>query len=250
MSTVASFGEAWEFYPCTISDASYSVRFNVDVLQLSAEQRDGFPHTVVVTLAYESRTDGFPAPGEFDRINRIEDGFTLRQDSLRHVGVLTGQGTMRYVFCGRGEPDALEENGRHLMSGHDGGFSVQVFPDDNFGYFDTLLAPGPYDWNWIKDRQVCESLEQHGDTLTDSRQIDFYIYAPSQASLDTVVAELEGLGLVEAGRNQGEDGRFGVELSVNAVPDLRQINDLTVAIMNVLEGTDATFDGWGCPVLK
>jgi regulator of RNase E activity RraB len=251
MAALLSFSDEWDFYPCKIDDESYSVRFNVGALNLEDDERAGFPHTMKLTIPFlEAREHGFPTHGELERINKIEDALELEDDSVRHIGVITGNGAVRFIFCGGGDPDELEAKGRKLMSGQSAEYSVQIYPDDNFDYYDRLLAPSPYDANWISDRNVCDNLERHGDDLTTPREVDFYIRFQNEKDIDPIAAELTRRGLTEAGREQTEVGDYGLSMVLMMSPDLDSVNGITSDILALLEDVDAEFDGWGCTVVK
>jgi hypothetical protein len=231
MANLHAFGDAWDFYPCVIDDDQYSVRFNVGALHLDEQQRAAFPHTMALRIPFlEARENGFPTIAEIERINNIEDALKLRDNSVRHIGVLTGKGATSFVFCGGGSPEKMEAKGRKLMARQKAEYSIEMHPDDNFGYFDNILAPDLYDSNWMTDRQVCDNLERHGDTLTAPREIDFYIYFKNEADMDIIAAKLLEQGFAEAEREQTEDGEFGLSLTMEAIPSLSNINGITSGI--------------------
>ena len=104
--------------------------------------------------------------------------------------------------------------------------------------------------NWKRDRSICETLEQNGDLLTATRKIDFYIHFKNEADVDSVGEKLLAQGFIEASREKSENGEYKLIMTLEATPDLNNINKVTSGILSVLLSVDAVLDGWGCAVIK
>ena len=251
MCAIKSFSDSWDLFPRTFGSSDCTVRFDYGALHLSSAERAGFPHTMVVHVPFvEMREGGLPTNTELTRIYALEDAFSLRDDSLRHIGVLTGNGAASFVFCRKGKSEELEKLGHEMMSPLKTQYTLHILSDDNFGYFDKMLAPSLYDMNWMSSRRVCDMLQEQGDALTAPREIDFSIEFQNESDIDGVAAKLVEQGFSVRSRVQDEDGFFSLELTLEAVPTLDNITEITEGIISLLDGVDATFDGWGCEIVK
>ncbi len=107
-----------------------------------------------------------------------------------------------------------------------------------------------YRTNWFRDYTLCNNLTQQGDSLTELREIDFYIYFKEESDMDSVAEKLTEQGFTVASREKRENGVYGLSLALEMPPELNNINRVTSGILRVLEDCEASFDGWGCPVTR
>jgi len=220
------------------------------VSELADDMRAQFPHTLELLIPYIEATEaGFPTRTEMERINKVEDGFSCGNHSIRLVGVMTGGSCSRFVFCYNGtDEDAVIQT---LMGANANiEYHQQVFKDDNFGYYDNMIAPSVYDHNYIMNRNVYSNLEKHGETFKEPRDIDFFCYFASTQHIQNIADKLSAQGFREADRHETEDGQHSLHLVKEGIPTLPWINEVTTEIIDLLENTDGYFDGWGSPALK
>ncbi len=107
-----------------------------------------------------------------------------------------------------------------------------------------------YRTNWFRDYTLCNNLTQQSDSLTEPREIDFYIYFKEESDMDSVAEKLTEQGFTVASREKRETGVYGLSLTLEMAPELNNINRVTSGILRVLEDCEASFDGWGCPVSR
>ena len=252
MTSNLTFSNHWEYFPCRINDNPFSIRFDTAVANLDEETKAKYPHTLVLQIyANEVNENGFPTPAERDRINNIEDNLIGGTYDIRFMGVITGDGRVRFAFCYNGDAEA--ENIIQTLLGDNLDtvkFEYGVFPNDNFTYFYNALVPNIYEQNWIMNRHVCTNLEEGGETFQTPREIDFFCYFASEQHIQDVVEKLKLQGFVEANREKTERGDYSLHLTLEEIPAFARINEITADILDLLEGTDGYFDGWGSPICK
>jgi hypothetical protein len=107
-----------------------------------------------------------------------------------------------------------------------------------------------YAQNWEADRNACENLRRSGDALSEPREIDFFIRFKKESDIDGVAEKLLEQGFTEAGRGKTENGEYGLSLTLNAIPELPIINNITSEILSILAYTGAAYDGWACAVVR
>jgi hypothetical protein len=243
------FSEQWDFFPCHVDSTPYSIRFDSGVMKLEESEKEKYPHTIELIFSYlESHENGFPTQSEAARINAVEDDFSCGGFNVRQIGAITGGGRSRFAFCCSGTDEDIEK----IISALLGKNSVleyekNIFKNDNFNYFYSMLMPNVYENNWIMNRKLCFQLEQHGETFTEPREIDFYCDFDSIEHIQAVADKLNEQGFKEVSRNQTEDGGYSLYLILEGVPEFNWINEITAGIIDLLDGTDGYFDGWGCP---
>lgn len=247
-----TFSEDWNFYPRNINNQQVSVRFDMSVGNLEEKVKKKYPHTIEIMVPYiETDKGGFPTPSEMERVNVIEDGFSRGKYDVRLIGVLTGGCCSRFVFCSGGTEKDVEEIVRTLMGANAKiDFSYKDYINDNFGFYWALIAPSEYDDNWMNDRGVCDNIAKAGDNFTEPREIDFYCYFDSTKHIQTIAEKLRTQGFREVSQKKTEDGEYMLHVTLNGIPTLPRINEITSGILDMLEGTDGYFDGWGCPIVK
>jgi hypothetical protein len=247
-----TFSEKWEFFPCNIEDQSFSVRFDTAVEQLDEDARAQYPHMIELLIPFiEAKENGFPAQAEMERINQIEDDFSCGAYPVRLIGILTGGHCSRFVFCCNGTDEDIENMIQTLMGENQNiEFSHRAFLDDNFGYYENMIAPSLYDKNWIMDRQVCDNLSRDGEAFHEPRDVDFFCYFGSAQYIEKISDTLCGQGFREVIRQERDGGEYLLHLSLEGIPSLPWINEITSGILDLLEGTDGYFDGWGSPVIR
>ena len=249
-SAPLTFSDLWEFFPCNVDNRQYSIRFDTAVESLDKETKLHYPHILeLLVYANEVNEQGLPTPIERDRMNNIEDNLICGDYDIRLIGVITGGGCVRFIFCYNGEAEA--ENITQTLLG-DNWYTVKheykVFLDNNFGYYYNTLAPNTYERNWIMNRHVCTNLEKDGELFQTSRKIDFFCYFVTEQHIQSVAEKLEQKGFSEVSRNKTEEGDYLLELTMEGIPTFAWINEITADILDVLEGTDGDFDGWGSPI--
>ena len=252
MSNQINFSDAWEFYPCNINDKPHSVRFDTAVARLEESEKKQYPHTIELLIPYiESTENGFPAPSDKERMNRIEDGFYGGDYTVRHIGVITGGDCSRFVFCCDGTDEDMGHIIKTLMGeNRDIKFRHRVFMNDHFGYYENMLAPSLYENNWIWNRNVCTNLEKSGEAFKEPRDVDFFCYFASTQHIQDVSDKLCGQGFRELDRGKTEHEEYSLHMVLECIPTFDSMNGITRGILDLLKETDGIFDGWGSPILK
>ncbi|MCL2874623.1 MAG: DUF695 domain-containing protein [Defluviitaleaceae bacterium] len=248
------FSNSWEFFPCYVNNQPFSIRFDRAVESLESSVKENYPHTLVLTIhASESDEHGLPTPSALERINNIDDKFSAGAYDIRLIGVITGGGCSRFVFCCDNKAQAEFENVLETLLGdsiNDTAFECKVFDNDNFAYYDKAVAPNSYEWQWIMNRHICTNLEKDGEAFKRPRNIDFFCIFDSDQHIDETVKKLKQQGFKETDRNKAENGEYNISLTLTGIPKFEWINGITADILDTLSNTDGRFDGWGTAVFR
>lgn len=206
-------------------------------------------------LTYKSpREDGLPTNEEFGPVNAIEDrivGFA-KEGNDRYVGRATvGGHRIFYVYTSRDEQSwmkFMEKLGTE--SGYDIRLAYSDDPDHR-GYRDDLY-PTEDDWQVIKDLQVIENLESHGDDGSECRKVDHWIYFDSkQSTVDFVIwAENDRFTEESEHSHETDDGKYCVRMFHHGTLKIGDISSHTIALRRKAAEYGGDYDGWETPILN
>ena len=220
-----------------------------------AESIDQAPSSLAkIRVTYKSpREDGLPTDEEFEPVGEIEN--RIEAQAAEHGDCYVGRVTVSgyrifYVYTARDE-----ETWMRVVSelAADSGYSIGLaFTEDpeHAGYREDLY-PTADDWQVIKDLQVLESLESHGDDGSKPRKVDHWIYFESEVASTNFVAwavadrfthdaELSGMN---------ENGQYCVRLTHHGSVRIGEISSHTIALRRKAEEHGGDYDGWETAVL-
>ena len=228
-------------------DSSHFVRYDKAVVSLTQQQREQYLHTIDLFIPFVSPD----IPAENRRLNRVEDEFFPADYDIKLVGVMSyGDGKSYILICNIPEQD-IGSAVNTLLSANAGiKYSYELFLNDYLGYYDRVLAPSKYEAYWMLNRQICDNIQDGGDSLTQPRDIDFCCDFPSERYIQKVSDILQQQGFTETGRNRTQNGDYLLELVLVDIPSFEKISELTRAVLDALDGTDGNFNGWGTSPIR
>lgn len=199
------------------------------------------------------RPDGLSSNEEYDALIEVEDTIAELSDQVAlYVGRVTSEGRRDFYFyvsdAGRWEADV-----RQLMERfpryH---YRTASRQDPDWDVYSNHLYPDEEQRHSISNRQVCESLERHGDPLTDARDIDHWTYFPDATIRDEFIRQASAMGyqLRGAWGPDEDNGDYAAQLYRSDVPAFDQIDDATHPLVRLAERLGGRYDGWECMVLK
>ena len=172
----------WDFYLCQIDGRQASIFVDLGIAEAAPVER--FTSVAVVRVALRMPgPDGLSTSDEYDTLVLIEDMAcpALEGSGLAiYVGRVTTNGFRDFLFYTR-DPEGF---------GARAADATQTFPAYRFethlredsrweGYFDFLYPPAEA-MESIKNRRVCDALQEQGDTLTRRREIAHPPSAPAR----------------------------------------------------------------------
>ena len=242
-----TFSDQWDIYLSQKEDLNYFIRFDTALANLTENEKKKYPHTIELRVSFVGKYD----QSEMERLNIIEDNFNRGSNDIHFIGGLTDSSYRFFIFCCGGAADDVNGVIQTLMSANKGvAFSTEVFLNDNLSYYDKILAPNRYEKKWMRNRKVCDALERAGETFKKPRLIDFYCYFTSPQYIKDIADKTSAQGFKELAQRKSADGEYLLHLTLEDVPAFDRINDITNGILDLLDGTDGCFDGWGCPAHK
>lgn len=123
--------------------------------------------------------------------------------------------------------------------------------DAEWSYYDEFLLPDPERRQWIHNRRLVETLEEHGDDLTSVRRVDHWAYFPTSSLRDTFVADArdQGFGLERAPDDLDGQSPFGANVARHDSVDLDDIHEVVMTLVELAERHGGEYDGWETAVI-
>ena len=98
----------------------------------------------------------------------------------------------------------------------------------------------------IKNKRVIEVLEQHGDKLTQSRQVRHWAYFKNKEDRQAFIAEVQEIGylLGYESEHKGHERSFGVCFHKLHHIDQGAMDSIYAELSEVAESCGGEYDGW------
>lgn len=272
----------WNFYLCSIEGNVASIFLNLALA--SVAPMEGLRHVVIVRMKMrEPNPQGLSSSAEAETLSRIEETLTdalaphvhlpdpdsAEPDGPMPESILVGRVTcagFRDIYFYTADPSTWAERVQEVLASAPERFppyevEVLVSNDPGWEAYLSFLFPSPRDLQGIFNRELCEQLEEHGDPLTEPREIDHWIYVPDEAAQARVVAEAEKLGFVvrgisleepeegadESGVDDDDEERgpqIRIQLARRDVPSFETIDGITMPLFELAEQNGGEYDGW------
>lgn len=243
----------WDFYFLRVDDKPASIFVDLDAIEYAPVA--ALPYMAYVALHMNApRDDGLSSQAEFDTLATIEDALKeqLVGEGTDYVGRCTTNGCRDFFFY-VAQPEGWATRVAACMAAFPQyKYEAHAREERDWTSYLEYLYPGPLDRQTISNRRVCDALEHNGDALTEPREIDHWAYFPDAAARDAYVAEAAGQGfkLRVLSQADDEDPRYGAQLWREDVPSPREIDGITIALLNIAEKHGGEYDGWECVVVR
>ncbi len=238
---------AFTFYPAEIDGAAAAV-----VVDLLAEPDKTFPHRIAVRVSLEKPDDeGLRSEDEERALDALEKTMAERLAKAfgaRWVGFYDHAGTSTLVYYAK-------KSGTHddvvKALGDLRGYkpAAQVEKDADWTFFTEQLYPDAFALQGIMNRVTLGELDQAGDDVHATREVDHAATFETKAAADKAAAALSKKGFHVHAPKKTEDG-LAIEFHrADALGDGR-IDEVTDEILEIVLGEGGDYDGWGAPVVE
>lgn len=242
----------WDFYYCRVDEKPASMYLDLDAVQVGPV--DGLPIMAFIRLSMlQPRPDGLSSPEEFGSLCAIEDAINeqVAGESAVYVGRCTTNGYRDFVFY-----IAPDVEWGQLVASCMGAFATYTYEvgtrgDPDWSTYFNYLYPSDRDGQSIENRRVCQALEQAGDTLKESREIEHWLnFANPQDMASFIDAATElGFQVRSQADEPDEDGRYVLQMFRMDVPGYAAIDAVTLPLFDLATLRNGVYDGWESVVL-
>jgi regulator of RNase E activity RraB len=244
----------WEFYFCRVNDVLSSIF--VDLGARAAAPDPSCGHLLWVWIPLQSpRNDGLSSAEEAPALNAFEDELVaaLGPTGAMLVGRITGAGRREFYFYAP-RPDDFAE-AVHAVGARFPDYALEMGDqaDPQWSQYFDVLYPGPRDFQRMQNRRVIEALEAEGDTLDAVRPVTHWIYFADPAERAVAATRLASAGFQAEDVSSDADGAAeepGLRIERVGRVDADSIDATVLQILDLLDGLEAEYDGWECPVMK
>lgn len=244
----------WEFYFCTVEDKPASIMLNLALFQVAPIIEKSEFIQVTVNLN-EPNEHGLTTQGEAEILYVIEDQLA---DHLAETlgGLYVGRSTgnkqrIFYFYCNAsiGYPAIIEE----VMEGFGNhSYICAAMTDVEWAFYKQFLYPSPSEYQSILNRRVIENLEIYGDRLTKAREIEHFLYFPTEYYRSIFIGkiQLDKFNIVSLNHDETRND-FPYSLVISRVDriDNHAIDELVLHLVNLSQECEGNYDGWGTAVI-
>ena len=245
--------ENWKNYFCNVNSKLASVALNLGLHEVAPIASKPWLLWVWVYLQHP-RPDGLSDQTEFETISRIEDALLkclVSKCQAVEAGRITTRGHREFYFYGECT-DGFEAAIRAVM----GDFSRYKFDlgkqyEPDWNQYRNVLYPSDESMERIKNADVLEVLEKHGDTLESVRDVHHWIYFKSSDDRKLFGKEVLQLGYeVESElEDLKEEFPYGLQITRDQSVTPGKIDDAVLELFRLAKGLDGEYDGWEAQVV-
>lgn len=249
--------ERWEqdfdFYMARIDDQPAS--FVIDLNAARHAPVDSHPVSLVIRVPMLiEREDGLRHADELEPLGELEDKFVeaLEQkvDAIYAGRVVHDGYTTLFLYVPAAHRDALDDL-PSLTGPPPGDYEPSWGVDDDPAWerYTGFLAPDDYALQTIWNRRLLQQFTDHGDDLTQAREVDHMAYFPSSEQAERAAAALRGAGFVTdevvAGDDDADEDRFALQFHrQDHLADGRP-DEFVGEVLDLILPLDGVYDGWG-----
>ncbi len=236
----------WDAYLTEIDEDPISIVLDLDAGLNFQDLRLPFVCQVNINLQ-KPGDDGLHDGEENSDLNEFEDAFETVVIELKgkYVGRCTGKGKRALYAYLPTMTDTKEILEKALASCAKYDPELNLTFNSDWSYYFEGLFPNPEELRVILNEQVLRSLEEGGDPLDSPREIDHWIYFPSEETMEVFKKGVVKDGFtVRAEGKEGGDLPYAIHIAREDAVDRDSIHDMVLDLFRKAEDLDGDYDGW------
>lgn len=243
----------WNFYALRVDDQPASIYLDLSLADEVAT--DEYPVMARLRVEMrEPRDDGLSSQQEFDALVALEDRVVPLLVPDGH-GAYAGRNTTSgcrdfYFYVAQGDAwDAQVE--RAMRAAPEYRYQSGCRSDPAWSTYHGFLYPDPRTRESMQNRDVCAALEELGDTLRQSRDIDHWASFPGASARDEFLHKAAAMGFENRTPDRDDDAEQGWRAQVfrRDVPAYGAIDDICLPHYDLAGECGGSYDGWECEVV-
>lgn len=247
--------EKWDVYMAQYEKGPGSTLINMGLKEKAPVKNLPFLLKAGVKMLDCSK-EGLPSDGEMNALHAISDTMKSVISATRQfmeAGTFSYQcHRTDYYYIGDtlGIRDRLEVAFRKYFPQYE--YSITVKPDSAWEAYLTFLYPNEETQEYMSNEKVVEKLAQSGDDLTQSRQVDHWIYfkTEDERTLFLAYAEKENFKLEGKKYLANSELPYSLHISRKDKVDLASISAITLLLRRKAKELNGDYDGWETFVVK
>ena len=256
LNNAAAFAQdgSWNVYLAQYEEGIGSVTLDMDLIHNSPQANK--PYIVITGVTYKDcRADGFPNDNELEQLYQIADA-AEEAIAAKTKHTLAGTFTQQcqrlsylYVHDTTGIRQALKALYSDKYNGYE--YYLNIKEDREWKAYREFLYPNEFILEDMANRDVLFNLMKQGDDLSKARQVDHWLYFPTDKSRKGFISYAKKLGfkIEETGKSEGQLS-FKLRISRSDKIDHMSINTLTIGLKKEARKHQGEYDGWETFVMK
>jgi uncharacterized protein (TIGR01619 family) len=246
--------EEWDFYFCRVDDKPASIYLDLGLKEVAPVKDKGNIFWVSIQMN-NPKEDGLSSSEESDFLWEIEDQL-IASINLKHAAVyagrLTHNGARDYYFY-FGDEVLMDKTVSDVMVNFPAyEYDFGIKENDNWDSYFNFLYPSPRDYQSIMNRRVLTQLEKNGDKLTESREVDHWIFFKSDADRkmfeDEVLKRNFRIKVKDFSKEYGENP-YKLVITRGDKVGWKDIDKYTIELWELANQFHGDYDGWECPII-
>lgn len=247
----------WDFFICRIDGNPASIRVNLGLNNVAPVE--GFSQLFRFMVRMQKPTeDGLSSNEEYPILCDIEDAIfdAINPQTTIPAGVVKSEGILEFWIYAQ-SVDGLGELIASVIDRQFDGYqyAFESFEEPEWETYFDFLYPDAFSMQTIMNRRVFMQLQEQGDNEQIAREIDHWLYFPTQEGMDAFreIAKSLGYNILseEKLQDRPDDSHpYQVHISREDVPSPPEMDDLVWELMDKIYPLDGYYDGWGCNIVK
>jgi regulator of RNase E activity RraB len=241
----------WASYFCNVNDKLASIFLN---LGLAGDAPIASKPWLLWAWVYlqKPRPDGLSDGNEAPTLFLIEDALNLQLErNCRAIlcGRITTEGRREFYFYAETKHGFRTAVETALTGFHGYRFNFGEQEDSMWKQYFNVLHPSRDDLQRIKNRQLLDLLQKQGDVLSIAREVQHWIYFPSEQSRACFREEAINAGFKVGYESQVEgDHPFGITVLRTQPVEQELIDNTVIELLRLAQQVRGQYDGWETPV--
>lgn len=247
--------EEWDVYIAKYEKGPGSTMLNMALKRIAPVKN--LPFVVVTGVKFkECTSDGFPTTSEFSNLYKVSDSVEKIMNAVTRnnlAGTFTHQ-CERLDYYYVADTNGIREKLRNLYSVRFKSYTpyINIKEDKDWkGYLD-FLYPNEETREMMGNQKAIENLRKEGDKLDKARQVDHWIYFPTEKDRNCFVSYLEknNFKIETKEKIDSPTNQFKLHISRTDKVDLASMNKLTLELRKEAKKCNGDYDGWETVVIK
>ena len=244
----------WDFYFCTVEDKPASIMLDLALIdQAPIIGKIDFIQ-VAVDLNHPNE-HGLTMPGEAEVLYVMED--RLAEHMAESLGGMyaarntTNGQRIFYFYCNSsiGHEAIIEEV---MESFGDYTYKIKAHLDTEWAFYLQFIYPSRLEYQSILNRRVLDKIGQHGDPMTEARNVDHYVHFESEQDREEFIHEVkpENFRIMKKGFDPVRNGLpYSLIISRLEQMETSTIDEAVFYLIQAAEACQGEYDGWETGVI-
>lgn len=252
---VGTVTDDWTSYFCNVNDKLASIFLNLGLA--SDAPISSKPWLLWVWVYFQApRPDGLSDGKEAPTLFLIEDTLNLQIGRACNAvlsGRITTEGRREFYYYAETKNGFRNAVEAALAGFHGYKFDLGEQEDTSWTQYFNVLYPSRDNLERIKNRQLLDLLQKQGDIPTIQRDVQHWMYFPSEESRRLFRHEVGNVGFkigheYKCGSQVQDDCQFGLTVFRTQPIVQQSIDETVIELVRLAKRFGGEYDGWETPV--